>query len=125
MAKAKVLTDRVSITSDVFTDENLERIKLIAPSILELRDEADLGTILYQVTDSDYNTFTVNGAAFKNGKTICTLSDTIMNLDDEAREKKIKLFLSAVLTKLNILEETATEYLENAVDLSNDIDFLD
>ena len=35
MAKAKVLTDRVSITSDVFTDENLERIKLIAPSILE------------------------------------------------------------------------------------------
>ena len=52
MAKAKVLTDRVSITSDVFTDENLERIKLIAPSILELRDEADLGTILYQVTDT-------------------------------------------------------------------------
>ena len=48
-----------------------------------------------------------------------------MNLDDEAREKKIKLFLSAVLTKLNILEETATEYLESAVDLSNDIEFLD
>ena len=48
-----------------------------------------------------------------------------MNLDDEAREKKIKLFLSAVLTKLNVLEAAATEYLENAVDLSNDIDFLD
>ena len=125
MAKAKVLTDRVSITSDVFTDENLERIKLIAPSILELRDEADLGTLLYQVTDSEYNTFTVNGAAVKNGKTICTLSDAIMNLDEEVRERKIKLFLSAVLTKLNILETTATEYLKNAVDLSDDIDFLD
>ena len=48
-----------------------------------------------------------------------------MNLDDEAREKKIKLFLSAVLTKLNILEEIAKEYLENAADLSDDIDFLD
>ena len=48
-----------------------------------------------------------------------------MSLDKDARENKIKLFLSAVLTKIDAIEEQVKAYLEDAEDLSEEVEFLD
>lgn len=124
MAKAKVLADRISITSEVLTDENLEKVGILAPSILKLVDEYEADKILYEVAGGEYNTFTVHGAVFKDGKSLGTIAEEIMSLDDEAKEAKIKNILTAVLTKVNAIEAQIDEYLENADDLSDDIEFL-
>lgn len=124
MAKAKVLADRISITSEVLTDENLEKVGILAPSILKLVDEYETDKVLYEVAGGEYNTFTVHGAVFKDGKSLGTIAEELMSLDDEAKEAKIKNILTAVLTKVNAIEEQITEYLENADDLSDDIEFL-
>ncbi len=124
MAKAKVLADRISITSEVLTDENLEKVGILAPSILKLVDEYEADKVLYEVASGEYNTFTVHGAVFKDGKSLGTIAEEIMSLDDEAKEAKIKNILTAVLTKVNAIEEQINEYLENADDLSDDIEFL-
>ena len=47
-----------------------------------------------------------------------------MNLPKE-KEAKITTLLTAVLTKINVIEEQVSEYLENATDLSEDVEFLD
>jgi transcription termination factor NusB len=124
MAKAKVLADRISITSEVLTDENLEKVGILAPSILKLVDEYETDKVLYEVAGGEYNTFTVHGAVFKDGKSLGTIAEELMSLDDEAKEAKIKNILTAVLTKVNAIEEQINEYLENADDLSDDIEFL-
>lgn len=124
MAKAKVLADRISITSEVLTDENLEKVGILAPSILKLVDEYEADKVLYEVASGEYNTFTVHGAVFKDGKSLGTIAEEIMSLDDTAKEAKIKNILTAVLTKVNAIEEQINEYLENADDLSDDIEFL-
>lgn len=124
MAKAKVLADRISITSEVLTDENLEKVGILAPSILKLVDEYEADKVLYEVASGEYNTFTVHGAVFKDGKSLGTIAEELMSLDDEAKEAKIKNILTAVLTKVNAIEEQINEYLENADDLSDDIEFL-
>lgn len=124
MAKAKVLADRISITSEVLTDENLEKVGILAPSILKLVDEYEADKVLYEVAGGEYNTFTVHGAVFKDGKSLGTITEEIMSLDDEAKEAKIKNILTAVLTKVNAIEAQIDEYLENADDLSDDIEFL-
>lgn len=124
MAKAKVLADRISITSEVLTDENLEKVGILTPSILKLVDEYEADKVLYEVASGEYNTFTVHGAVFKDGKSLGTIAEEIMSLDDEAKEAKIKNILTAVLTKVNAIEEQINEYLENADDLSDDIEFL-
>lgn len=124
MAKAKVLADRISITSEVLTDENLEKVGILAPSILKLVDEYEADKVLYEVASGEYNTFTVHGAVFKDGKSLGTIAEEIMSLDDAAKEAKIKNILTAVLTKVNAIEEQINEYLENADDLSDDIEFL-
>ena len=41
MAKAKVLADRISITSEILTDANIEKVSVLAPSVLKLVDEKD------------------------------------------------------------------------------------
>ena len=33
MAKAKILNDRIVITSEVLTDANIEKVKVLAPSV--------------------------------------------------------------------------------------------
>jgi hypothetical protein len=125
MAKAKVLADRISISSTVLTDENIEKVRILAPSNLKLFDERNEDNILYEVASSEYNMFTDNGAVFKDGKTIGTISESIMELDKEDREAKIKTLLTSVLTRINAIEEQVSEYLENAEDLSEDVEFLD
>ena len=49
MAKAKVLADRISITSDILTDENLEKVAILAPSVLNLVDELNDKELIFAV----------------------------------------------------------------------------
>lgn len=122
MAKAKVLADRISITSEVLTDENIEKVSILAPSVLVLTDE---DKVLYQVCGDVYNNFNTNGAAFKEGKTLGTISEDIMSLDKEAKEAKIKTLLTAVVTRINAIEEQVSAYIEDAEELDDAIEFLD
>ena len=122
MAKAKVLADRISITSEVLTDENIEKVSILAPSVLMLTDE---DKVLYQVCGDVYNNFNTNGAAFKEGKTLGTISEDTMSLDKEAKEAKIKPLLTAVVTRINAIEEQVSAYIEDAEELDDAIEFLD
>ena len=122
MAKAKVLADRISITSEVLTDENIEKVSILAPSVLMLTDE---DKVLYQVCGDVYNNFNTNGAAFKEGKTLGTISEEIMGLEKEAKEAKIKTLLTAVVTRINAIEEQVNAYIEDAEELDDAIEFLD
>lgn len=125
MAKAKVLADRISITSEVLTDANIEKVNVLAPSNLKLFDEKDESKVLFEVASDEYNTFTKNGAVFKDGKSLGSISQDIMELEKEEKEDKIKTILTAVLTRINIIEEQVAAYLETAEDLSEDVEFLD
>ena len=125
MAKAKVLADRISITSEVLTDANIEKVNVLAPSNLKLFDEKDESKVLFEVASDEYNTFTKNGAVFKDGKYLGSISQDIMELEKEEKEDKIKTILTAVLTRINIIEEQVADYLETAEDLSEDVEFLD
>lgn len=123
MAKAKILADRISITSEVLTDENIEKVGILSPSTLYLFDEKDESNVLYQITSSEINTFTKYGASFKDGKSLGAISIETMEAED--KEDKIKNTLTAVLTRINRIEEQVEAYLEVAEDLSDDIEFLD
>lgn len=124
MAKAKVLADRISISSEVLTDENIERVAILAPSTLRLVDEKDETKVLFEVASDDYNMFTINGAVFKNGISLGTISADIMELDNETKEKKVKTLLTAILTKINKIESQVESYLEEADDNNIDVEFL-
>lgn len=123
MAKAKILADRISITSDVLTDENIEKVSILSPSTLYLYDDKDESRVLYQVTGNEFNTFTKYGATFKDGKSLGAISEESMVADD--KESKVKNELTAILTRINRIEEQVSAYLEVAEDLSDDIEFLD
>lgn len=123
MAKAKILADRISITSDILTDENIEKVSILSPSTLYLYDDKDENRILYQVTGNEFNTFTKYGATFKDGKSLGAISEESMVADD--KESKVKNELTAILTRINRIEEQVSAYLEVAEDLSEDIEFLD
>lgn len=125
MAKAKVLADRISIASEVLTDANIEKVAILAPSTLKLYDEKDEAKVLFEIASAEYNTFTSYGAVFKEGKSLGTISEDIMELDRETKEAKIKTILTSVLTRVNAIEEQVSTYLENAIDLSEDVEFLD
>lgn len=125
MAKAKVLADRISITSDILTDENLEKVAILAPSVLNLVDELNDKELIFAVAKSDCNTFSKYGASFKDGKTLGNISEAILNLAKEEREAKIKTILTGVLTRINAIEEQVESFLEDAIDLSDDVEFLD
>lgn len=123
MAKAKILADRISITSDILTDENIEKVSILSPSTLCLYDDKDENRMLYQVTGNEFNTFTKYGATFKDGKSLGAISEESMVADD--KESKVKNELTAILTRINRIEEQVSAYLEVAEDLSEDIEFLD
>ena len=123
MAKAKILADRISITSDILTDENIEKVSILSPSTLCLYDDKDEDRMLYQVTGNEFNTFTKYGATFKDGKSLGAISEESMIAED--KESRIKNELTAILTRINRIEEQVEAYLEVAEDLSEDIEFLD
>lgn len=125
MAKAKILADRISITSEVLTDANIEKVSILAPSMLKLFDEKDESKVLFEVASDEYNSFTKSGAIFKDGKSLGYITEDAMELDKEEREEKVKTSLTAILTRINIIEEQVENYLDNAIDLSDDVEFLD
>ena len=125
MAKAKVLADRISITSEVLTDENIEKVRILAPSNLVLFDEKKEDKVLFEVNHSEYNTFTEYGACLKEGKTLGAIPEEVLSLDKDKKEAKIKTMLTAVLTRINAIEEQVENFLEEAIDLSDDVEFLD
>ena len=47
MAKAKVLDDKLVITSEVLTNENIEKVSILKPSVLILKDE-EADKVLYE-----------------------------------------------------------------------------
>lgn len=125
MAKAKVLADRICITSEVLTDENIEKVRILALSNLVLFDEKKEDKVLFEVTRSDYNIFTEYGACFKEGKTLGVIPEEVLALEKDKKEAKIKTMLTAVLTRINAVEAQIENYLEVAEDLSEDVEFLD
>lgn len=125
MAKAKILADRISITSEVLTDENLERVSVLSPRTLSVYDTADQDSALYEVVKGECNTFSSYGAVFKDGKSIGAIDRSIMDLPTEEKESKLKNYLTAILTKITVIENQVSDYLDNAEDLNEDIEFLD
>lgn len=124
MAKAKVLADRICITSDVLTDETIERVGILSPSTLKLVDEKDETNILFEVASDKVNGFSKYGAVFKEGKSLGVIDEDLMELSIEEREDKVKTILTVVLTRLNKIEEQVNEYLENVPDISDDVEFM-
>lgn len=122
MAKAKVLDDKVVITSDVLTNENIERVNILKPSVLILKDE-EADKVLYEVTTGDCNSITNYGAIFKDGKAIAGL--TVDAESEEARKNKMKNIITSILVKINAIEAQVSNYLEEAEDINADVEFLD
>lgn len=120
MAKAKVLEDKVVISSEVLTDEILDRVAILNPSVLNYKDEE--GNVLYQVAQCECNSFTRNGASFKGGKTTALI--TVSTEDEESRKKVISDIVTRDILKINAIEEQVKEYLEDAEDITVDIDFI-
>lgn len=123
MVKAKVLADRIQITSDVLTDENLKKVKLFAPRALKLFDELDTDNkVLYEVAlcDGEYNTFNMNGAVFKAGKTLACIER-----NEEDSEESIRAEIVAIMRRLTVIEEQVTEVVSNITDTDFDIEFMD
>lgn len=122
MAKAKVLDDKVVITSEVLTNENIERVSILKPSVLILKDE-EADKVLYEVATGDCNSITNYGAIFKDGKAIAGISVDADN--DEARKAKMKNIITSILVKIGAIEDQVTEYLEEAETIEADVEFLD
>lgn len=122
MAKAKVLDDKVVITSEVLTNENIERVSILKPSVLILKDE-EAEKVLYEVATGDCNSITNYGAIFKDGKAIAGLS--VDAEDEESRKAKMKTIITSILVKINAVEEQVKNYLEEAEDIEADVEFLD
>ena len=122
MAKAKVLDDKLVITSEILTNENIERANILKPSVLILKDE-ETDEALYEVGAGDYNIVTKYGATFKDGKTV---SDIAVDTDsEEARKKKMETIITSILLKINAIEEQVADFLNEADDIDVEIEFLD
>lgn len=107
MAKAKVLADRISITSEVLTDENIRKVKALAPSVLTLHDEVE-GEI-YKVAvanEEESSNATKYGAVFKDGIALA-------NYYNYTDEDGLKLYVVDMLHKINAIEEQVKEFLES------------
>lgn len=122
MAKAKVLDDKVVITSDVLTNENIERVSILKPSVLVLKDE-ETNTTLYEVAMGEFNSITSYGAIFNDGKAIAGI--TVDADTEEARKNKMKAIITSILVKINAIEGQVSSYLNEAEDIDADVEFLD
>lgn len=121
MAKAEVLADRIKISSDVLTNENLRKAEMLKPSVLSLRDE-EVDTILYSIANAEPASFTKYGATFNDGVSLGAINNRIMHLEKEERDKEIKLTLSDILIKINAIEEQVSTFIEAAEALDEEIE---
>lgn len=122
MAKAKVLDDKVVITSEVLTNENIEKASILKPSVLILKDE-EADRVLYEIATGECNSITTYGAIFKDGKAIAGLT---VNADtEEAKKNKMKNIITSILVKINAIEEQVKSYIDEAETIETDVEFLD
>ena len=110
MAKAKILADRISITSDILTDENIEKVSILSPSTLYLYDDKDENRILYQVTGNEFNTFTKYGATFKDGKSLGIFESCTELSKQSEKTFGIKLLCSAISSVCHGKQKTHRGY---------------
>ena len=107
MAKAKVLADRISITSEVLTDENIRKVLALTPSTLSLMDDAEGEIYRVGITDEvEYAVATRYGAVFNKSAVLATFR----NYSDE---ESLKLFVVDILHKINAIEKAVEEFLES------------
>lgn len=125
MAKAKVLADRICVTSDVLSDENIRKVEILSPTTLKLIDTNDGTTVLFEVASDSCNSFTKYGATFKDGKSLATIGESIMELDKTEREDMIRNIVTAALTRINAVEAQVESYLADAANIEIDLEFLD
>ena len=121
MAKAEVLADRIKISSDVLTNENLRKAEMLKPSVLNLRDE-EIDTTLYSIANAEPASFTKYGATFSDGMSLGAINERTMHLEKEERDKEIKLILSDILIKINAIEEQVSAFIEEAAALDEEIE---
>lgn len=121
MARAEVLADRIKISSDVLTNENLRKAEMLKPSVLSLRDE-EVDTTLYSIANAEPAAFTKYGATFNDGMTLGTINSRTMSLEKEERDKEVKLILSDILIKINAIEEQVSAFIEEAAALDEEIE---
>lgn len=124
MAKAKVLDNKIVIRSEILTDTNIKKAELLAPSILRLTDE-ETGNTLYEVAMNEYNVFNINGAVFHEGKTVGSISESIMSLPKEEMEEEVKNLLTAVLIRVNAIEEQMNLFIKEASKIKPEIEFIE
>jgi hypothetical protein len=124
MAKAKVLADTISITSEVLTDENIRKVKALSPATLKIVDENE--GELYSVISTDYNS-NVNayGAAFKNGEAVGRVPN-FNDIEDDKKEEYITNYLLPILVRINAIESAVEEFLNDNEfdDIAEDIEFM-
>jgi len=124
MAKAKVLDNKIVIRSEILTDTNIKKAELLAPSVLRLTDE-ETGNTLYEVATDEYTVFNINGAVFHEGKTVGSISESIMSLPKEEMEEEVKNFLTAVLIRVNAIEEQMNLFIKEASKIKPEIEFIE
>ena len=124
MAKAKVLADTISITSEVLTDENIRKVEALSPTTLKVIDENE--GELYSVGATNYNS-NVNkyGASFKHGEAVGRIPD-FDNIEDDKKKEAITNYLLPILVRINAIEDAVEEFLNDNEfdDIVEDIEFM-
>jgi hypothetical protein len=124
MAKAKVLADTISITSEILTNENIRKVKALAPATLKIVDENE--GELYSIDSSEtYVELNRYGAVFKDGVTVGRVPNFEFIADDK-REETITNYLLPILVRINAIEEAVEEFLNNNEfdDVEENIEFM-
>lgn len=124
MAKAKVLADTISITSEVLTDENIRKVKALSPTTLKIVDENE--GELYSVDATDYNSnINTYGALFKNGEAVGRVP-YFNDIADDKKEETVTNYLLPILVRINAIEDAVEEFLNDNKfdDIVEDIEFM-
>ncbi len=109
MAKAKVLADTISITSEVLTDENIRKVQALSPVTLKVIDETE-GELYTVGTAKDFTELTKYGAIFHDGKTVGRMPG-YNYIEDADKEEAITNYLLTILVRINAIESAVEEFL--------------
>ena len=124
MAKAKVLADTISITSEILTDENIRKVKALAPAVLKVIDENE-GELYAVDTTENYTEVTKYGALFHDGKTVGRVPG-YNHIENDKIEEAVTNYLLPILVRINAIEDAVKEFIDNNEfdDIAEDIEFI-
>lgn len=124
MAKAKVLADTISITSEVLTDENIRKVQALSPVTLKVIDETE-GELYTITTAKDSTELTRYGAVFHDGKAVGRMPG-YNAIEDADKEEAITNYLLTILVRINAIESAVEEFLATNEfnDVVEDIEFI-